>query len=117
MTIPNPILETRLADTESKFRAWLRQATWHDTFQYHRGFLAVDASVRGSLGAQARDELGRIARLAWSAAENGRVHLLQRRHGPNDTSYLAVARGKPAAAKEDGRALGHGPRALLSSAA
>jgi hypothetical protein len=34
----------------------------------------------------------RLARRAWWAAEQGLVHLVQRRNGPDDFSYLAVAR-------------------------
>lgn len=36
-----------------------------------------------------------MARRAFLASETGLVHLVQRRHGPEDYSYLAVARPKP----------------------
>jgi hypothetical protein len=51
-----------------------------------------------------RGELLRIARRAWWASEKGLVHLVQRRHGSDDYSYLIIARPKA-----------HSPSAPLSS--
>ena len=37
-----------------------------------------------------RKSLVAVARRAIQAAEDGLVHLVQRRHGPGDYSYLAI---------------------------
>ena len=71
---------------EMEFLGWLGQAQPGEVLVYHRGFLAVDRHWAGG-GA-----LDRLAdRAAW-AAEHGLADLLQRRHGPEDLSYLAIAR-------------------------
>lgn len=76
--------------------AWIAQASPGDTLEYHRGFLALDASIDGQTPkSDARHELGRVARRAWWAAEQGLVHLVQRRNGPDDFTYLAIARPRP----------------------
>jgi len=73
--------------------AWIAQASPGDTLEYHRGFLALDASIDGQTPkSDARRELARAARIAWRAAEKGVVHLVQRRRGPDDFSYIAIAR-------------------------
>ena len=79
--------------TEPEFCGWLGAATPGDTLAYHRGALALDIQPYGSRLAPAdRRELARLARRAFWAAERGWVHLVQRRHGPDDFSYLAIAR-------------------------
>lgn len=56
----------------------------------------MDANVEnGEFKANAQRELNRVARRAWWAAEQGLVHLVQRRNGPDDFSYLAIARPRP----------------------
>lgn len=76
-----------------QFCAWIAQASPGDTIEYHRGFLALDASTDGQTPkSDARRELARVARIVWRAAENGLVHLVQSRNGPDDYSYLAIAR-------------------------
>ena len=71
---------------EMEFLGWLGQAAPGEVLVYHRGFLAVDRHWAEG-GA-----LDRLAdRAAW-AAEHGLADLLQRRHGPEDLSYLAIAR-------------------------
>ncbi len=89
-----PTVQLRLAEIE--FCAWLGQASPGDTIEYHRGFLAMDASHHyATLPDKERRELGRLARRAWWAAERQLVHLVQRRHALNDFSYLAIARPRP----------------------
>jgi len=39
-----------------------------------------------------RRELARVARRAWWAAQQGLVHLVQRRNAPDDFTYIAIAR-------------------------
>jgi len=76
-----------------QFCAWIAQATPGDQFVYHRGLLALDASdCSQSFTGPARRELSRLAHRAWWAAEQRLVHLVQRRNGPDDFSYIAIAR-------------------------
>lgn len=91
---PIPAIRPRI--TEIDFCAWLGQAGSGDVLIYHRGFLVLDTSLCGrSLDEAGRKELARTARRAWWAAERQLVHLLQRRNGPDDFSYLAIARPRP----------------------
>ena len=83
----------RLRLTEIELCGWLAQAAPGDTLAYHRGFLALDRTAAARRLPEAdRTELGRLARRAWWAAEQGLAYLLQRRHGSDDYSYLIVAR-------------------------
>jgi len=66
--------------------AWLGQARPGSVLAYHRGFLATDRAWSAS---PALDRLA--ARIAWAAGQ-GWVELVQRRHGPEDSTYLAIAR-------------------------
>ena len=94
--IPTLRPKIRLCLAEIDFCAWLGQAAPGDLLEYHRGFLAMDVSPdRANLDDQERRELGRLARRAWWAAERQLVHLVQRRHAPNDFSYLAIVRPRP----------------------
>lgn len=78
---------------EIAFCGWLGQASPGDMLMYHRGHLGLDVVPQVSrLPAAERAELVRLARRAMWAAEQGLVHLLQRRHRPDDYAYLAVAR-------------------------
>ncbi len=63
---------------------------------YHRGFLVVDADKSVStLPAQRRLALRSLGDAAFRAAQQGLVHLVQERVGPNRFAYIAVARPKP----------------------
>jgi len=87
----NPSPVRRLSDTA--FCAWIAQAQPGDRLEYHRGVLALDASVASNEPETSqRRQLNRLARRAWWAAQQGLVHLLQRRLGPDSFSYLAVVR-------------------------
>lgn len=91
--------------TEINLCGWIGQASPGAILEYHRGYLALDASPQGKrLDDEERAELLRIARRAWWASEKGLVHLVQRRHGPDDYSYFVIARPKA-----------HAPSAPLSS--
>lgn len=82
--------------TEIDLCGWVGQAAPGDMLEYHRGFLALDTIPQGSrLADRERAELAGVARRAWWAAERGLIHLVQRRHGSDDYSYLAIARPKP----------------------
>ena len=93
-----PVYRTaaRLRLTEHDLCGWLGKAKPGDVIEYHRGFLAVDLWRNGSRFAEnQRHELMNISRRAWWASVQGLAHLVQRRNGPDDYSYLAVARRKP----------------------
>jgi DNA-directed RNA polymerase specialized sigma24 family protein len=86
----------RLTLTEVELCGWLGQAVPGDTLEYFRGFLVVDTTPYGSrLPENDRVELGRLARRALWASERGLAHLVQRRHGPDDYSYVIIARARP----------------------
>jgi hypothetical protein len=86
----------RPAITEIELCAWLAQADPDDVLEYYRGFLLVDASQHsGRLPEQDRAELMRVARRALWAANRGLAHLVQRRCGPDNFSYLVIARPRP----------------------
>ncbi len=90
----NPRAMQRL--TETAFCAWLGQAHPGAQLIYHRGLLALDASINSQTPkSDVRHELARVARRAWWAASQGLVHLIQRRNGPDDFTYLAIARPRP----------------------
>lgn len=82
--------------SEPELCGWLSTAAPSDTLEYHRGFLALDVRPDCSRLALAdRTTLARVAGRAYWAAEKGCVHLVQRRHGPEDYSYLMIARPWP----------------------
>ena len=75
--------------------AWIAQAEPGETLVYHRGFLAVDAtSVISKLPAEQQRAL-RLVASALRAAEQGLVHLVQARIGPDQFAYIAIARARP----------------------
>jgi hypothetical protein len=83
----------RLLLDETDLQVWLEAARPDDVLEYHRGALSIDRLPLGSrLGEADRTQLDRIAGLVFKLAASGRVHLLQRRHGDADYSYLVVAR-------------------------
>ena len=82
--------------TETELCGWIGQAAPGEALEYYRGFLAMDTfSQARPLAERDRVELLRLARRAWWASEHKLIHLVQRRHRPNDYSYLAIARPKP----------------------
>ncbi len=86
----------RVCYTEIELCGWLGQAPPGDILQYHRGFLALDREPHHArMAKKDRDELIRMCRRAHWAAEQGLAHLVQRRHGDGDYSYLMIARRHP----------------------
>jgi hypothetical protein len=76
-----------------QFCAWVAQASPGYKLEYHRGLLALDASeFSRDFAGPRRRELNRVAHRASWAANQGLVHLVQRRNGPDDFSYIAIAR-------------------------
>jgi hypothetical protein len=89
-----PIIRLKL--TEIELCGWLGQALPGDVIEYHRGFLAIDCIPQGGrLTERDRSELVRVGRRALWAADRGIAYLIQRRHGPDDYSYLVIARPRP----------------------
>lgn len=72
------------------FRRWVSQAKPGDRLEYHRGFLTVDRSSASRLAERERGALTKLADAVLRAAEADRVHLVQRRNGPVDFTYLAI---------------------------
>jgi hypothetical protein len=72
------------------FRSWLARACAGERVIYHRGHLTWDRSPASALTGPERQALARIADMAFAAAQEGQVLLVQRRHGPFDFSYLAI---------------------------
>ena len=82
--------------SEIEFCAWVAQAAPGDRLEYHRGFLVLDIfPMFARLPDQQRAELARLGSRAFWAAEQGLVHLVQERVGPDRFAYIAVARPKP----------------------
>lgn len=93
---PVPRMPVRLRCTESRLGRWLGRAASGEALEYHRGHLAVDRAPQLSgLSDRDRRMLAGVAEMALAAAGQGRVHLVQRRHGRQGFSYLAIARPRP----------------------
>jgi hypothetical protein len=85
-----------LSLSEIDLCGWLGQAAPGETLEYYRGYLVIDAIPHGGrLPEQDRAELRRVARRALWASDRGIADLVQRRHGPDDYSYLVIARPRP----------------------
>ena len=74
----------------AEFRGWLARAESCSWFEYHRGLLIWDQSPASELAEDDRRALVKVANAVFQAAEQGQVHLVQRRRGPFDFSYLAI---------------------------
>jgi hypothetical protein len=84
---PGPVLLTN----EAAFCRWVAQSAPGASTVYFRGHLAYERMPSVSSFAEPeRKRLVALARRAMQAAEEGLVHLVQRRHGPEDYSYIAV---------------------------
>lgn len=80
--------------TEAGVRGWLENGPAGKSITYFRGFLALAKEEGyGSQGEASKRELLKVADYMWKAAQHGRVHLVQVRHGAGDYTYLAIARG------------------------
>jgi len=81
----------RLSIDTKELQAWLLTAKAGDVLEYHRGALAIDRlPAGGRLAGRERRELDAVADTLWRLANTGQGHLLQRRHGDGDYSYLFV---------------------------
>ena len=87
---------SKLRLTEFEFFAWVAQADAGERLEYYRGYLVADTLAPLSpLTESERAALRTLANGAYRAAGQSLIHLVQRRHGPDDYSYLAIARPKP----------------------
>ncbi len=76
---------------ENAFAEWLAEAKPGARITYHRGHLGSDREPGMSpFPAARRHELARMADRALALALEGRLHLLQERHGDGEADYLAV---------------------------
>ena len=85
--------------TVGRFWSWLARSEPGAALEYHRGLLILDRSPASELGEDERRTVAKIADAAFRAPpRTGCVHLVQRRNGPFDFSYVAIkaapARGK-----------------------
>lgn len=90
--MPTPVAPTLVfaIDTD-RFDAWLQTARPGSLIEYHRGHLVIDRQPKlDAPDNEARAVLHDLATRALRAAERGLVHLVQRRHGDDDYSYLAI---------------------------
>jgi hypothetical protein len=82
---------TALPVTPDDFCGWLAMAMPGSATVYHRGHLGRDrCRSTTTLSERDRQMLIALARQAMLAAKDGRVHLVQQRHGDGDYSYIAV---------------------------
>lgn len=87
------LISGRIQVTEPMLCGWLGQAVKGDVLAYHRGSLVHDLDTKMSkLPDAERRELDRVTRRAFLAFASGLVELVQCRHGPDDYSYLMIAR-------------------------
>lgn len=81
----------QLLTTEEMFCDWLAGAQPGQQFEYYRGLLAYDRMPSAEvLQPHDRAALVALAKRAMQVAEDGRVSLVQRRHGESDYSYIAI---------------------------
>lgn len=103
------MMDTRIMSNVSAFPAvrlseielcgWVSQAEPGEVVEYHRGFLGIDRTPVGRpMSTEDRLHLIAMAERAMRLAEQGLIHLVQRRLGADTFSYLAVARSRPAGA-------------------
>jgi hypothetical protein len=93
MTFAQPNRQAGMPRPLATFRAWLAHAGPGARLEYHRGLLAIDRTKGASaLNEAARRKLNTVADHTLALSNEGRLHLLQERHGDGDYSYWAVAR-------------------------
>ena len=98
-TTPFITVRARRPLTEIEFCAWVAQAVpgeHREDVENEKAAMVLEPFAR--LPDQQRAELARLGSRAFWAAEQGLVHLVQERTGPDQFAYIAVARPKPKAA-------------------
>jgi len=87
LLLPPPSLSIRV----DEFEAWLNTAEPGARIEYHRGALGIDRERASSpFPEKRRRELQAFADRVGVLAGQGRLFLIQERHGENDFSYIAV---------------------------
>jgi hypothetical protein len=77
----------------TRIRQWLKEAEPGQSIQYFRGFLALGVDASGlPLTEPERQAAVRTADQLFRAAQRQLVHLVQRREGPMNWTYVAIAR-------------------------
>jgi hypothetical protein len=98
VALPEPARS--LLITEDAFCSWLGKAVPGDRVEYQRGHLLIDRSRKlGPFSETDRRELSAIANRALALAEQGRLCLVQKRHGDCDYSYIAIIAWRSATAR------------------
>lgn len=83
--IGSPVLDERA------FLSWIDQAAPGERVVYHEGHLGFDRAFRiSSFPEPVRGELDRVAGLAMTLADAGRLVLAQRRIAEDRVAYLAI---------------------------
>jgi hypothetical protein len=90
--------------TVGRFWSWLARSEPGGALEYHRGLLILDRSPASELSEDERRTVAKIADAVLGAAEDRLVHLVQRRNGPFDFSYVAI-KAAPARARRVSRPL------------
>ena len=84
---PTPVLFT----DEDALCDWIANAVPGAVMIYYRGHLAYDRMPSTAVFSNPdRKRLIAVAKRALQAAEDGLIHLVQRRHGSQDYSYIAI---------------------------
>jgi len=91
-----PIPTAAVPLTEAALCKWLGAAAPGDTIIYFRGALARSVCpLHSPVTAEERARVANLAGRAWKLAELGLAHLVQRRHGFEDCSYILIAARRP----------------------
>ena len=81
---------------EAEVRRWLREAAPGQSIQYFVGHLGPGTDAMGlPLPESERQAVAGVAVRLWRAAQHDLVHLVQRRQGPTNWAYIAIARAPP----------------------
>ncbi len=80
-----------LSVRDDEFQAWFRKAEPGARIEYHRGVLNIDRQrISSPFSEGHRRDLEAVADRIYHLARQGRLFLIQERHGENDFSYIAV---------------------------
>lgn len=72
---------------ERNLPMWIRDSRKGEVLVYHRGFLMADRQAFTIPNA-----IDKIARIMWSAYQEGRIVLVQKREGDACYDYIAIHR-------------------------
>ena len=90
-TSHTPPLTSPAAPSADDFCAWLGSAMPGESFEYHRGFLAIDREpAEDQRRTPEHVRIDRLAGCVLDYAGHGMVTLVQRRLGSNRFSYRAI---------------------------